>query len=63
MTAKTQAGKNMRRVIKRRMLERDELTVRELAKIVGHDESVVSKAIRHGKFPRVRAKIMEALDV
>jgi hypothetical protein len=58
-----QAGKNLRRAFKQRMLDRGEMTVRELAKIVGHDESVVSKAIRHGKFPRVREKIRETLDV
>jgi hypothetical protein len=41
----------------------ERVTVRELARRVGHDEAVVSKAINHGLFPRVRAKIMEALDV
>lgn len=58
-----QAGKHLRRTIKRRLLDHPEInTVRELARRVEHDEAVVSKAINHGKFPRVRAKIMEALN-
>lgn len=37
------------------------LKLRELAKKVGHDEAVVSKAINHGLYPRVLAKIQEVL--
>jgi hypothetical protein len=48
--------------IKRRMLETG-ATVRSLARKLDHDESVISKAINHDVFPRVRVKIMEALHV
>lgn len=61
MAAKTQARKfSLRRTIKRKLIDRD-MTARELAGHVGHDLSVVSKAINHGKFPRVREKILEVL--
>lgn len=39
------------------------LSLTRLAGAIGHDPSVVSKAINHGRFPRVRAKIKEALRV
>lgn len=58
-----QAPKCTRKAIKRRMLDLGELTVREIARRVGHPEATVSKAINHGKYPRVRAKILETLDV
>lgn len=45
------------------MLGRQEMTVRALAKKIGRPESTVSKAINHGRFPLVRAQIMEALGV
>jgi hypothetical protein len=35
----------------------------ELARRIGHDLSVVSKAINHGRYPRVVRKIKEALGV
>lgn len=37
------------------------LKVAQLASFVGHDISVVSKAINHGRYPRVLTKIKEAL--
>ena len=58
-----QVGKHLRKRIKQRMLDRGEMTVRQLAKRLGHDEAVISKAINHGVYPRVQAKIREALDV
>lgn len=45
------------------MLDRDEMTNRELAKLVGHPESTVSRAINHNRYPLVRAKILEVLGV
>ncbi len=45
------------------MIDRGEMTVTELAALVGHDISVVSKAVNHGLFPRVCAKIKGVLDV
>lgn len=60
MSASKQAGKSLRRAVKRKLLDR-EMTASELARRVGHDLSVVSKAINHGKFPRVRAKIQQVL--
>ena len=60
MTPRTQDRKALRRSIKRKLLDRD-MTSRQLATHVGHDLSVVSKAINHGRFPRVRAKILEVL--
>ncbi len=47
-------------LIKQKMLLRA-MSVRGLAKQIGHHESVVSKSINHGRFPRVRAKIEEVL--
>jgi hypothetical protein len=38
------------------------LTVTGIAKTVGHDTAVVSKAINHGCYPRVIAKIQEVLN-
>jgi hypothetical protein len=61
MATKRQAEKSLRRSIKQRMADR--MTVRELARRVDHHESVVSKAINHGEFPRVLRKIREALSV
>jgi len=37
------------------------IKLRELAAIVGHDVAVCSKAINHGLYPRVLAKIEEVL--
>lgn len=40
-----------------------EMSFTTLAANVGHDISVVSKAVNHGKFPRVIRKVREALNV
>lgn len=42
------------------MLER-EIRVGDLARLLGHDKAVISKAINHGVYPRVIAKIKEVL--
>jgi hypothetical protein len=42
------------------MAARD-VRVVQLAQALGHDKAVISKAINHGKYPRVVAKIREAL--
>jgi len=39
------------------------MTFTALAATVGHDISVVSKAVNHGKYPRVVRKVKEALGV
>lgn len=44
-------------------MKRQRLTQRELSKMVGHDPAVVSKALKHGHFPRVQIKLKEALGV
>ena len=49
--------------MKRRMLDRGEMSMTQLAELVGHDVSVVSKAVNHGRFPRVCAKIRGVLNV
>jgi len=45
----------------RTKMARLDMSVTVLAKRLGHDISVVSKAINHGRFPRVVCKIKEAL--
>ncbi len=62
MPEKPQGGKLLRKALKRRMIDREQ-SVGSLAKQLGHDISVVSKAINHGHYPRVVKKIMEALSV
>lgn len=66
-TRKNQAEKTPSRVIRERMLAKGRgsraLKMKELAKIVGHPVTTVSQAVNHERFPRVRAKIMEALGV
>jgi|GEM_PF-3104962 len=62
MASRLQAQKKLRKVIKRKLIDR-ELTVRQLALNVGHDEATVSKAINHGRYPRVVIKVKEALSV
>lgn len=42
--------------------KRKNLRLSDLAEIVGHDVSVVSKSINHGRYPRVLQKIREALN-
>lgn len=56
MSRQTQA----RKAIRLRMTARD-VRVKDLAKQLGHDSAVISKAINHGRYPRVIAKIKEAL--
>ena len=60
MSLTKQAVKSLRRSVTNKLLDR-EMTRSDLAKLLGHDLSVISKAINHGRFPRVRAKILEAL--
>jgi len=60
MPRQKQAAKPSRRAIKEKMIDR--FTVRSIAAKIGHDESVVSKAINHGRFPRVREKILEVIN-
>lgn len=43
------------------MAARD-VRVSQLAVSLGHDKAVISKAINHGKYPRVIAKIKEVLS-
>lgn len=49
------------RIRMRTKMARLDMSVTVLAKRLGHDISVVSKAINHGRFPRVVCKIKEAL--
>lgn len=42
------------------MIERG-LSFKALALQIGHDRSVVSKAVNHGRYPRVLRKIEEVL--
>lgn len=42
--------------------KRRNLRLVDLAELVGHDVSVVSKAINHGRYPRVLSKIREVLN-
>ena len=55
------APKNQARISIRVKMAAKDLTVGALARKVGHHQSVVSKAINHGRFPRVRGKILEEL--
>lgn len=51
------------RLLLRRRADEKGISYTTLAQRVGHDLAVVSKSINHGRFPRVLAKIKEALDV
>lgn len=57
MTAQKQA-----RIALRKKLAGADVRITDLAKRIGHDPAVVSKAINHGRYPRVVAKIKEALN-
>lgn len=46
--------------LRKKMIERH-VRIKDLAASTGHDPSVIVKAIKHGRFPRVMAKIKEAL--
>lgn len=60
MSLSKQARKSLRRTVTNKLIDR-EMTRTQLAQKVGHDLAVVSKAINHGHYPRVRAKILEVL--
>ena len=49
-----------RKALRLRMTKAD-VKVKDLARDLGHDSAVISKAINHGRYPRVLAKIKEAL--
>lgn len=53
--------KNQARISLRVKLAAADLSLNALAKRVGHPRATVSKAINHGRFPFVRAKILEVL--
>lgn len=55
------ASRNQARINFRKRIAAADIRITDLAKRIGHDISVVSKAINHGRFPRVRAKIEEVL--
>lgn len=55
------AAHNQARINFRKKIAAADMRITELARRVGHDISVVSKAINHGRFPRVRAKIEKEL--
>jgi len=38
------------------------MKVKDLAVMIGHDIATVSKAINHGRYPRVLGKIREVLN-
>lgn len=48
--------------VKTRLLHRGS-SVAELARDIGRPRSTVSQAIHHGRFPRVRKQVKEALAV
>jgi IS30 family transposase len=49
------------KIVIRTAMMRVGVSLTQLAREIGHHPSVVSKAINHGRFPRVRAKVKEAL--
>lgn len=51
------------RLLLRRRVDERGLSFTVLAEQLGHDLAVVSKAINHGRYPRVLAKVKEALGV
>lgn len=53
--------RRLRLTLRRRLDDRD-LNPTKLAVMLGHDISVISKAINHGRFPRVLAKIRGVLN-
>jgi DNA-binding Xre family transcriptional regulator len=53
--------RNQARIRLKKQLAEKDITLTALAKEVGHDISVVSKAINHGRYPRVLQKVKEAL--
>jgi len=61
MRPKNQARIRRKKIQLQKLIAEKETSTTALAEKVGHDISVVSKAINHGRFPRVIAKIEEAL--
>jgi hypothetical protein len=51
------------RLLLRRRADEKGIKFTVLAKQLGHDLAVVSKAINYGRYPRVLAKVKEALGV
>ena len=55
--------KKQARIQIRTQLAARDLRITDLAKRLGHDVAVISKAINHGRYPRVLRKIKEVLGV
>lgn len=53
--------RNQAQIRRRKKMIEHGLNYTALAKLVGHPRSTVSKAVNHGRFPRVLKKIEEAL--
>ncbi|HEY0966951.1 MAG TPA: hypothetical protein VGD88_06150 [Opitutaceae bacterium] len=53
---------NQARIALRKKMAARDVRVSQLAVSLGHDKAVISKAINHGKYPRVIAKIKEVLS-
>ena len=62
MTSRKQAENNLGRRLRKRMVDLD-LSFSALAKTVKRPRETVSRAVHHGKFPRVLREIREVLDV
>lgn len=56
------AQRQARKKFLKRLIDLD-LGISELARQVGHPRESVSKAIHHGRFPRILKKVREAIDV
>jgi len=54
--------RNQVRIRLKKRLAEHELSVTALARRIGHDISVVSKAINHGQYPRVLEKVKVVLN-
>lgn len=65
MVQGTQAPKKHERLrlLLRRRLDERRMRFTDLAATIGHDISVVSKAVNHGRYPRVLAKAKGVLGV
>lgn len=53
---------NQERIRLRKRIAAADVRITAIAEAIGHDTSVVSKAINHRCFPRVRAKIVKHLQ-
>lgn len=58
----SRSKKKQARILLRTKLAARDVRISDLAERLGHDISVISKAVNHGRFPRVRRKIEEALN-